>query len=353
MKDDLSKKVLDLVINVKNEKLIPTSKEEYLTLEQAILADKEIFDPLIVWQGQDMLVDGHQRWKIYKAHSKKLPVPPIKEINFKDCQEVQVWIVEHHISRKSLTLWQKLEMAIQCKDYWKTKAEAKLNQGRKNAVLSGPDKTEKLDNPLKVDVNQIIADKVGCSKTIVTNFININKCKNHMANKIRTLCSNGDMSISTAYLKLNPPKKPNNDTSNDTPKDGTTGREAVKGKKEEITDTVPKSKGGTGKEDKASKEEAEKAAALKKMQTEVDRQEAVSKKENDDANMELKRQQEICDIAHYCIHGFVSNPKQNVGPIGKRCFIARWNDEHQKKFKITPEQIDAKVKEIKMTRKVG
>ena len=182
------------------ERLTPASKEELKALETMILADGEIHSPIIVWQGQNIVVDGHSRLAILKKHPKLNYT--IKEIPFKDWQEAMVFIVEHHIARKSFTLWQKLEMAIQCETYWEAKAQAKANQGSRSDLKTPGDQKLK-----KINVNQIIADKVGCGITTVKQFKKVFAEPNEA---IHQKCRESDMSIKRAYESLapkNPPKK--------------------------------------------------------------------------------------------------------------------------------------------------
>ena len=194
------KNVNELRIEKKFERLTPTSKEEFEALENVILADGEIHNPIFIWQGQNTIVDGHSRHKILKKHPNLKHT--IKEIHFEDWQEVIVWIVEHHVSRKSFTLWQRLEMGLNCEEYWKAKEEAKRNQGTRSDLKSPGDK--KLE---PIDSDLILAEKAGCKKTTVTMFKKVFK---EASEAIKQRCREGDMSIKHAYqsiAKRKPPKE--------------------------------------------------------------------------------------------------------------------------------------------------
>jgi len=183
-------------VDEKFERLTPVNKEELAALENAIVADGEIFNPIVVWQGQGIVVDGHSRLQILKKHPKLKYT--VKDVPFKDWQEVMVWIVEHHIARRSFSLWQKLEMALNCEEYWAAKAEAKRNQGTRTDLKSPGDKKSQ-----SVDVNQIIADKVGCGKTTVTMFKTVFQ---QASEAVKQQCREGSKSIKSAYDSL-PGKK--------------------------------------------------------------------------------------------------------------------------------------------------
>ena len=188
--DNLEKK--ELITHNRYEELIPKTKEEVKALERVIIDDGNIYNPIIVWKGKDIIIDGNLRWKIYQSHKKQLPYPPIKEIDFKDWQEALIWSIEHHISRKSLSLWQKLELAMTCENYWIAKVLAQEAKGARTDLRSVTDRKLK-----STQVNEIVAKKVGCGRTTVMEFKKVYDSPNY-ANK----CRNGEMSISAAYAHI-------------------------------------------------------------------------------------------------------------------------------------------------------
>ncbi len=143
-------------------------------------------------------MDGHSRREIQRKHP-ELPYT-VKEIPFQDWQEVIVWIVEHHIARKSFTLWQRLEMALNCEEYWEDQERARQNRGTRNDLK--PPSGIKLD---KIDTNTIIAKKVGCGRTTVTNFKKVFK---EASEAIKQRCKDGDLSIKRAHTNLTKKKSP-------------------------------------------------------------------------------------------------------------------------------------------------
>ncbi len=83
------------------EFIIPLSDEEFLQLEKNIVTEG-CRDPLIVWQKKDelILVDGHNRYKICQKHT--IPYK-IKSLDFKDMDEVKLWMVDNQMGRRNLT----------------------------------------------------------------------------------------------------------------------------------------------------------------------------------------------------------------------------------------------------------
>lgn len=80
-------------------KIPPLTEEEYQLLEENILQDGVVLNPLIVWNG--CIVDGHNRFRIIQAH------PKIKytvfEKEFPDRYAAIAWICCNQLGRRNLT----------------------------------------------------------------------------------------------------------------------------------------------------------------------------------------------------------------------------------------------------------
>lgn len=191
-------KVESIKFDKKYKDIFSITHDEYKAAELLALSDGEIFQPLFVWKGQDILIYGYHHWKILKSH------PEIKytvrEIEFQDWQEAQVWAIEHYIAQPETRLWQKLVAAIQCESYWLLKEDAKKAHGNRSELSS---ETEG-DSEQSKEVNAIIARKVGCSTTYVYNFKRI---LSSSKKDIIALCRKGELTISAAYARLFLPKK--------------------------------------------------------------------------------------------------------------------------------------------------
>lgn len=77
----------------------PLSADEFAQLEENILSDGEVTDPLVVWN--NVLIDGHHRRKILLKHP-ELPFT-IKDILFNNRYEAIVWICKNQAGRRNLT----------------------------------------------------------------------------------------------------------------------------------------------------------------------------------------------------------------------------------------------------------
>ena len=185
--------------DAKYKEVFKADQTELKTIEQLAVQDGEIYFPLIVWKGENILVYGYQYLPIVKAH------PEIRysicEMDFADWQEAQVWAIEHYIAQPEVLLAQKLDIAINCGEYWLLKETAKRSQGKRTDLSS--DSEGKLDQ--SNEVNKIIAAKVGCSLTYVYNY---RKILSSGRMDIINLCRSGKLTISAAYAKLFTPQKP-------------------------------------------------------------------------------------------------------------------------------------------------
>ena len=81
----------------------PLTDDEFKQLEENILADGVIINPIIVWDG--VIIDGHNRFRIVEKH------PHITfttcERDFDDRHDALAWICKNQLGRRNLTFQQK------------------------------------------------------------------------------------------------------------------------------------------------------------------------------------------------------------------------------------------------------
>ena len=88
-----------LQINPAFETIIPElSPDEFAQLEENIVTEQKIIDPIITWKG--MIVDGHNRYKIAQKHP-EIPFS-VHEKKFDSENEVVVWICSHQLGRRNI-----------------------------------------------------------------------------------------------------------------------------------------------------------------------------------------------------------------------------------------------------------
>jgi hypothetical protein len=82
--------------------LIPTPSPEELQQLEANIQAEGVREPLIVWrfEGQTILVDGHNRFSIASKHGLKFSTC---EMQFKSKQDAADWMVRNQLGRRNLT----------------------------------------------------------------------------------------------------------------------------------------------------------------------------------------------------------------------------------------------------------
>lgn len=94
---------MDIIVDPRFRDKIPKpTPDEYRQLEENILSDGEIRDPLILWRGYNILIDGHNRWKIYQNHADILPFPGVRELPFADENAAIDWMLMNQLGRRNL-----------------------------------------------------------------------------------------------------------------------------------------------------------------------------------------------------------------------------------------------------------
>ena len=83
------------------EKIPRLSEEEFQLLEQLILEEGRIKDPIVTWNG--IIVDGHNRYRIMLKHP-EIQIPfDIYEKEFPDRFAAIAWICRNQLGRRNLT----------------------------------------------------------------------------------------------------------------------------------------------------------------------------------------------------------------------------------------------------------
>lgn len=81
------------------DKIPPLTDAEFEQLRENILADGEVYEPIVTWNGT--IVDGHNRYKVIAEH------PEIqfrvKEMDFSDKWEAFDWMYKKQLGRRNLT----------------------------------------------------------------------------------------------------------------------------------------------------------------------------------------------------------------------------------------------------------
>ena len=90
----------DLVIDPEFFAYLPRhGAEEHARLEEKLLAEG-CRDPIRVWKGHNIIVDGHERYGICKKHNLPFEVLPMP---FEDREAVKTWMSLHLIAGRNTT----------------------------------------------------------------------------------------------------------------------------------------------------------------------------------------------------------------------------------------------------------
>ena len=87
----------------------PLTEEEYSQLRDNILADGEVYEPIITWNGT--IIDGHNRWRIIQEHWDVLKDKyHTREMDFSDRWAAFDWMYRKQLGRRNLTEEQRAYM---------------------------------------------------------------------------------------------------------------------------------------------------------------------------------------------------------------------------------------------------
>lgn len=182
----------ELKIDPELEQLIPPlAPDECRALEESILREG-IREPLVVWRRKgcrDVLVDGHNRYRIAKKHD--LPFK-VSALTFSTKQDVKLWMWQEQSARRNWSQFSKVEALIRILEP-ELREEAQRHQKRGKPLPPGDE---------KVRTDQRIAEMSGCSEATVQR---VRYALRHGAALVLKRCRSGEYSIKQAYktVRLN------------------------------------------------------------------------------------------------------------------------------------------------------
>jgi len=99
---------MDIVVNEELKAYIdPLTPDEHAALERSLLAEG-CRDALVLWG--NVLVDGHNRYGICRRHG--LPFQTVQNTRFQSLEDVQLWMIDQHLGRRSLSDYQRGVLAL-------------------------------------------------------------------------------------------------------------------------------------------------------------------------------------------------------------------------------------------------
>lgn len=205
-----------LTVDEEFQSLIPPlSDDERRQLEENILQDG-IRDPLVVWQGHGIIVDGHNRYSIATKHG--LPFKT-REIAFTDRDAVKLWIVQNQFGRRNLSAYDRSILALKLKPVIAAKAKERMEAGI-NQYTSPPQifaeptsevlptftaqGQKKIENDR--ETNAQVAQAAGVSRETIRK---VEKIEAQASPEIKAALRTGDMSINQAFNEVKRVEKEN------------------------------------------------------------------------------------------------------------------------------------------------
>ena len=115
-------------INQEFKKLIPPMLPEEKALLEESLKKEGLREPLLTWKG--WLIDGHNRLELCVNNGIKTKE---KELEFKDEEEVKLWIIENQLGRRNISTYDR--GVLELKQAAILKQQAKERQGTKTDIV--------------------------------------------------------------------------------------------------------------------------------------------------------------------------------------------------------------------------
>ena len=196
---------MSIIIDKEFQSLIPPLSPEELQQLEENCVNEGIRDALIVWKqpdGNDILIDGHNRWNISVKHG-GIPFR-IKRMEFPDRDAVKLWIYRNQIGRRNLKAAQLIEIGMQMEPL--VAEEARKRQLSGKADLSkksceGSKTTSHREN--RTDYK--VAKEIGMSEdTYRKGKAILNSGDKQLISDVRE----GRETINSAYQKVHPKKTP-------------------------------------------------------------------------------------------------------------------------------------------------
>ena len=173
------------------ESLIPPlSDDEFRQLEENCVKEG-IRDALVVWKvpnGDQILIDGHNRWKISAKHG-GIPFQ-IKEMKFDLREDAKAWIIRNQIGRRNIDTWVKFDLLKALEPIEKAEAKKRMSEGGKGKERF-PDR--------KGQSRDALGAKIGISGKQYDKMKAIDDSDDE---KVKQAVRSGDMSINQGYREV-------------------------------------------------------------------------------------------------------------------------------------------------------
>jgi hypothetical protein len=174
---------MDVVVNEELKAYIdPLTADEYHSLERSLLAEG-CRDALVLWG--NVLVDGHNRYGICRQHG--LPFQTVQNPRFQSIEDVQLWMIEQHLGRRSLSDYQRGVLALRRREI--------VAERRAKRDPAAPAQTASATPPEAFDTREALAKAARLSSSQV---VLIERIQKQAAPEVREAVKAGTISINAA-----------------------------------------------------------------------------------------------------------------------------------------------------------
>ena len=190
---------MELKVNQKLFNLIPPLSSEEINSLLASLKKEGCRESIIVWRGRNIIVDGHNRYAICKEFNIQFS---IEEKEFKDENEVMIWMINNQFSRRNLLLELRLDLVYQLRKFEQELAKKRMLLGKRCELKQegvGLKQTQGKLVEKKGKTLENIARKIGTSYDTIFKYDSIQRKGTKVQKEdIRT----GRKKIGTIYKEL-------------------------------------------------------------------------------------------------------------------------------------------------------
>jgi ParB-like chromosome segregation protein Spo0J len=175
-------------------KLMPIlTPDEFSQLEQNIKTVGRAINPLMVWEEEDLLIDGHNRYAICE----KLSLPyTVETLSFPNRAAVMSWIITNDNGRRHKNAFQRIEAALKLEKVFADQAKARQK-------AAGGAKPKKSSEPTGDTRDEIARIAGGASAQTVDR---VKRILEKGTTALINACRIGEESINSAWQQVKPEK---------------------------------------------------------------------------------------------------------------------------------------------------
>lgn len=188
---------MNLVIDAECKQIIPALQPgELAELEQSLIKEG-CRDALVIWAGQNILLDGHHRYELCQKHN--IPFRTV-EMEFNSREDAMVWVIQNQFARRNINAYQRSVLALKLEEIFARKAK------ERQATSTGGAHPQLKQNSAEaaIDTREELAKVARVSHDTIAR---VKKIKEKASPKEKAQLESGSMSINEAYRAIKSKEK--------------------------------------------------------------------------------------------------------------------------------------------------